>query len=201
MWSFPGWESDQSYSCWLKPELQQCQIRASSVTYTTAHGNAESLTHWMRPGIKPTISWFLVRFISTVPQQELQHYLCNVLNSYKHGLISELFFFPSYWSIFVLLEMYQIYGCFGDSCYLDNIKPSHSGLCLGFQLFLIILAHIFLCAVFDGCLVVFVAIVNGTYFFLLITLSIFKIIVFVFFFYFLYVYFASLLLIVFQLSN
>ena len=25
----------------------------------------------MRPGIKPTTSWFLVRFVSTAPQQEL----------------------------------------------------------------------------------------------------------------------------------
>ena len=38
-----------------------------SVTYTTAHGNAGSLTHWARPGIAPTTSWLLVRFISTEP--------------------------------------------------------------------------------------------------------------------------------------
>ena len=43
-----------------------------SVTYTTAHGNTGSLTHWTRPGIKPTTSWFLVIFISAAPQQELQ---------------------------------------------------------------------------------------------------------------------------------
>ena len=28
----------------------------------TAHGNARSLTHWVRPGIKPATSWFLVGF-------------------------------------------------------------------------------------------------------------------------------------------
>ena len=28
-----------------KPELQQCRIQAASATYTTAHGNAGSLTH------------------------------------------------------------------------------------------------------------------------------------------------------------
>ena len=33
------------------PQPQQCQIWASSVTYTTAHGNAGSLTHRARPGI------------------------------------------------------------------------------------------------------------------------------------------------------
>ena len=31
--------------------------------YTTAHGNAGSLTHWARPGIKPASSWILVRFV------------------------------------------------------------------------------------------------------------------------------------------
>ena len=38
---------------------------------TTTHGNAGSLTQWARPGIEPATSWFLVRFISTAPWQEL----------------------------------------------------------------------------------------------------------------------------------
>ena len=33
------------------------------MTYTTAHGNARSLTHWLRPGIEPASSWILVEFI------------------------------------------------------------------------------------------------------------------------------------------
>ena len=33
------------------------------LTYTTAHGNAGSPTHWARPGIKPASSWILVQFI------------------------------------------------------------------------------------------------------------------------------------------
>ena len=41
------------------------------MTYTTAHGNAGSLTHWARPGIKPPTSRFLVGFVSPAPQQEL----------------------------------------------------------------------------------------------------------------------------------
>ena len=37
----------------------------ASATYTTAHSTTESLTHWARrPGIKPTTSWFLVRFVN-----------------------------------------------------------------------------------------------------------------------------------------
>ena len=43
-----------------------------SVTYTTAHSNTGSLTHWTRPGIEPATLWFLVGFISTAPHQEQQ---------------------------------------------------------------------------------------------------------------------------------
>ena len=42
-----------------------------SATYTTAHGNTGSLTHWVRPGIKPLSSWMLVRFDSAEPWHEL----------------------------------------------------------------------------------------------------------------------------------
>ena len=41
-----------------------------SVTYTTAQGNARSLTHLAKPGIKAKTSWFLVGFVSTVAQQK-----------------------------------------------------------------------------------------------------------------------------------
>ena len=53
------------------PEPQQHQIRAASSTYTTAHGNAGSSTHWAKSGIKPETSWFLVRFVTTAPQRKL----------------------------------------------------------------------------------------------------------------------------------
>ena len=46
-------------------------VQAVPATYTTAHGITGSLTHWVRPGIEPTTSRFLVGFISTVPWQEL----------------------------------------------------------------------------------------------------------------------------------
>ena len=54
------------------PEPQPCQVQATSVTYTIAHGNAGSLTHWVRPGIEPASSWILVGFITTEPWGELQ---------------------------------------------------------------------------------------------------------------------------------
>jgi len=58
-------------SCCPAPQPQQCWIRAASATYTTAHSNARSLTHWARPGIKPTSSWIRVRFITAEPRWEL----------------------------------------------------------------------------------------------------------------------------------
>ena len=42
------------------PQPQQCQIRAASVTYTAAHNNTGSPTHWARPGIEPASAWILV---------------------------------------------------------------------------------------------------------------------------------------------
>ena len=53
------------------PQPQQHQIRAKSATYTPAHGNVGSLTHWVRPGIEPRSSWIPVGFISAAPQREL----------------------------------------------------------------------------------------------------------------------------------
>ena len=43
------------------------KIRATLATYTTAHGNARSLTDWVRPGMKPESSWILVGFVTAEP--------------------------------------------------------------------------------------------------------------------------------------
>ena len=43
---------------------QQHQSQVTSTTYTEAFNKAGSLTHWERPGIKPTSSWTLVRFLT-----------------------------------------------------------------------------------------------------------------------------------------
>ena len=51
-------------SQWPTPQPQQCQIWAASATYTTAHSNAGSLTHWVRPGMEPATLWFLVGFVN-----------------------------------------------------------------------------------------------------------------------------------------
>ena len=70
IWRFLGWRSNQSCCCPTMPEPQQRQIWAASSTYTTAHSNAGSLTHWARLGIELTTSWFLDGFVSAVPRQE-----------------------------------------------------------------------------------------------------------------------------------
>ena len=55
--------SNWSCSCWPMPEPQQRGIRAASATYTPAHSNTGSLTHWARPGIESATSRFLVGFV------------------------------------------------------------------------------------------------------------------------------------------
>ena len=52
----------------LTPQPLQCQIWATYVTYTTAHGNAGSLSYWARPGIKLAYSWILVGFVTPEPK-------------------------------------------------------------------------------------------------------------------------------------
>ena len=71
MWRSPGSGSSGSCSCRSTPQPQPRQIRATSATYTKACGNARALTHRVRPGIKPTSSWILVRFVFAAPQWEL----------------------------------------------------------------------------------------------------------------------------------
>ena len=47
------------------------QIGAIATGLCHSHSNAGSSTYQARQGIKPKTSWFLVRFVSTVPQWEL----------------------------------------------------------------------------------------------------------------------------------
>ena len=59
------------------PQPQQRRIWAASVTYTMAHGNTGSLTHWARPGVEPTSLWILVRFVTAEPWWELPRSYCT----------------------------------------------------------------------------------------------------------------------------
>ena len=94
--------SNQSCSCQPQPQ----GIWATSETYTTAHGNAKSLTHWAGPGIEPTTSQSLVEFIPTEPQWELPlcQCFCVVLSNTRNkttGWVSgwSLFYRRSNWAL------------------------------------------------------------------------------------------------------
>ena len=91
IWKFPG------YSCWPTPQSQKHQIQALSAAYTTAHSNARSLIHWVRPRIKLVTSWFLVRFISAAPWQLL--YVSHFL--YTKEIVLYSFFSVTSFSFFI----------------------------------------------------------------------------------------------------
>jgi len=54
-------------------------IRAALVTYTTAHGNAASLTHWTRPGIEPAYTWTLCCVLN--PLSHSRNFYCPYLKT------------------------------------------------------------------------------------------------------------------------
>ena len=89
------------------PQPQQCQNQAMYATYTTAHGNARSLTHWARPEIKPTTSWVLVGLVNHCATTGTP--LSAILwadNNSAH--FSFLFFF---WSFCLFRTAPVVYGC------------------------------------------------------------------------------------------
>ena len=91
IWRFLGQGLNRSYNCWPMP--QQQEIQAASGTYTSAHSTTGSLTHRLRPGIKPATSLLLVGYVPPESQWELHFF----------------FFFHNY---FLLLnEFYYIYRC------------------------------------------------------------------------------------------
>ena len=62
----------------------------ATAAYTTAHSNAGSLTHWASPGIKPTSSRILVRFINHwattgTPMLNQQNFNQQMWSSEKFG--------------------------------------------------------------------------------------------------------------------
>ena len=69
----------------LQPTLQPWQhwIQAASVTYATACSNTRSLTHWVRPGIKPASSQ--------------RHLVLNLLNHNGNSLYILILLYMSYW--------------------------------------------------------------------------------------------------------
>ena len=65
----------------LHQSHSNCGIQAASATYTTAHGNARSLTHWATPRIEPSTPWFLVRFVNHWAMTGTRHSWIDLLSS------------------------------------------------------------------------------------------------------------------------
>ena len=60
------------------PQPQQLRTQTWSAIYTTAHCDARSLTHWVKPGMELTSSWILVRFVTCWAPVGAHHW-CFVL--------------------------------------------------------------------------------------------------------------------------
>ena len=81
-----------NWSCSCQPRPQPHQNQTTSATQATAHGNAGSLNHWLRPGIKTASSWILVKFITHwattgTPRAPFNHpFIQQIITGY-HGMV------------------------------------------------------------------------------------------------------------------
>ena len=129
---------------------QQLGIWAGSATYTTDHSHARFPTHWMRPGIKRTSSWILVRLISTEPQWELSE-ACFKFQNYLVFSVEEiiLYYFiiliilePGLWLNILSIWMNVLY-ILTNMCFLQlqfKVDDSAHFICLYMYISLVILA-------------------------------------------------------------
>ena len=102
IWKLPGW-GNRSYSFWPTPQPQQHGIQTASVTYTTAHGNTKSLTHWAKLGMEPTSSWILIGFVTAEPQLEFP---LNILL----GSRGKVKFLPAYFEPWLFSVQNSLHG-------------------------------------------------------------------------------------------
>ena len=79
-----GWI--RATAAWSMPRPQQHRIWATSSTYTTAHGNAESLTHWARQPTWTGSSWILVGFVTA--ELPKRCFYTNMNESHKQYWVS-----------------------------------------------------------------------------------------------------------------
>ena len=66
----PGVRSRLQWPAYCTATVTQDPSRVWDLRHSSRQG--QILNPWARPGIEPATSWFLVRFLSTVPQQEHQ---------------------------------------------------------------------------------------------------------------------------------
>ena len=84
----PGTESE---ACVTATATQDPSV---SVTYTTAHPNAGSLTHWVGPGIEPTSLWILVGFVTHWATRRTPYPVCFKRSYF--GIMCDCFVFFLY---------------------------------------------------------------------------------------------------------
>ena len=80
--------------------------QAVYTSYTTAPGNAGSLTHWARPGMEPASSWILVRFISTELRWELP-----ITDNLTQWLIYSSSLFMFFYCLFIFYRSHSHVSC------------------------------------------------------------------------------------------
>ena len=84
---------------------------ATAVTYTAAHSNTRSLTHWERPGIQPVSSWIPVGFVTAGSWRKLPIYFISLS---KNKFLPS-WFPPLYFSILLVYD--SLSSIFIEFCY------------------------------------------------------------------------------------
>ena len=131
---------NKSYSCSQRPQTQQRQIQAVTVTYSTAHGNPASLTNWAKPGIEPESSWILLshnRNSSLKVIFDVNVAIPMFFLFFHFVLAYFLYFYNNFFT-------FEFQGSFESSLYLDSTFKCKWPFLFDY-LFLINLLDLFIC--------------------------------------------------------
>ena len=109
---------------------QQLRIQAMSGPYTTAHSNARSPTHWMRPRIKPVSSPIPVRFVSTELQWNSSPFSLSQTQLIEGTVLSLVCVLGSFvinelttyiWDLSWVLSYKYFFGPLASSCAISTL--------------------------------------------------------------------------------
>ena len=117
----PRLGDNQSYSCWPTPQPQQRRIWAAFMTYNTAHGNAGSLTHCARPGMKPLSQ--CSQDAADPHSQRSYHSFCLPLkDSFPNSETMTIFSYITIWKFYCFtshIYTYSYCNCY-SKCFPDQ---------------------------------------------------------------------------------